>query len=94
MKINYFELKVVDSGTNLPELKHFHRNDKLMPILTSIRPPSLYDSVGFASFPERMVPMFFATCHSAQCVCGRCCLPVNRKQMGRLAQDRHKKHKN
>ena len=83
MKINYFELKVVDSRRNLPELKH-----------SSKRQTNAYPHINQAAFPpmaSQCSDLFFATSHTAQC--GRL-WAVNRKQMGRLAEDRHKKHKN
>ena len=43
MKINYFEVKVVDSGTNLPELKHSSKRQ------TNSR-PHIYQAACFPLF--------------------------------------------
>ena len=53
MKINYFELKVVDSGTNLPELKHSpKRQTNAHPHIYQAALPMFCDSEGSASFPR------------------------------------------
>ena len=90
MKINYFELKLVDSGTNLPELK---RSPKRQTLAVA----NIYQE-GVQLHSSSRVDVFLTRPSCSVCLWRQCRL-VNRKQMGPrlgslLREDRHKKRKN
>ena len=89
MKINYFELKLVDSGTNLPELK---RSPKRQTLAVS----NIYQE-GVQLHSSSRVDVFLTGPSCSVCMWRQCRL-VNRKQMGPglvvLREDRQKKRKN